>query len=156
MELRIKKAHPNAIIPTRKKAGDSGLDLHAFIPDPYPDDSIFIPPGGRERIRTGIAIELPALDDFGGTVWGYEAQVRPRSGLAHDHGVQACLGTVDNGYRGEIWVNLFNLSFQGFWVRNGDRIAQLVIVPVVLPAVVEVQELSETERGADGFGSTGV
>lgn len=153
MELRIKKLFPNARIPVRKKAGDSGLDLAAFLPE----GPVFIRPGARERIRTGIAIELPPPMTIQGVgLDAYEAQVRPRSGLASEHGIQACFGTVDNGYRGEIWVNLFNLSFNVYRVADGDRIAQLVIVPVVLPAVVEVEELSETERGADGFGSTGV
>lgn len=159
MELRIKKTHPNAIIPRRAKPGDSGLDLYAMIPE----GSVYIEAGGRERINTGIAIELPGsklvtlLDsDWGAIPVTFEAQVRPRSGLAHERGIMAALGTIDNGYRGEIWVNLFNHSFRAHTVRHGERIAQLVICPVVLPAVVEVEELSETERGADGFGSTGV
>ncbi len=143
MELRIKKTQPNAKIPVRAKAGDSGLDLYAFIPE----GSAYIEAGSRERINTGIAIELPE---------GYEGQVRPRSGLAHERGVQTAFGTIDNGYRGEIWVNLFNHSFRAHTVRHGERIAQLVICPVAYPEVIEVEELSETERGADGFGSTGV
>ncbi len=143
MELRIKKTHPDAIIPRRAKPGDSGLDLHAFIPE----GSVYIPAGSRERISTGIAIELPE---------GFEGQIRPRSGLANSAGVQTAFGTIDNGYRGELWINLFNHSFNGHTVRHGERIAQLVICPVALPTVVEVEELSETERGADGFGSTGV
>jgi len=157
MELRIKKTDVRAIIPTRKKPGDSGLDLHAIIDDGY----AWILPGERLRIMTGIAIELPEpqLESTGLGLWGkvrgYEAQVRPRSGLAAD-GILCSLGTIDNGYRGEIGVTLFNHSFDRFRVRHGDRIAQLVICPVVYPTVVEVEELSETERGADGFGSTGV
>lgn len=143
MELRIKKTHPNAIIPTRKKAGDSGLDLHALLPD---GDYRWIGMGERARIMTGIAIELPE---------GYEGQVRPRSGMAAE-GIVCSFGTIDNGYRGDIGVTLFNNSFGPWRVRNGDRIAQLVICPVAYPTVVEVEELSETERGADGFGSTGV
>lgn len=155
MQLRIKKTHPSAIIPTRKKPGDSGLDLHAFIPEGY----VWIQPGRQERIMTGIAIELPSPKRrFGplGEYWiGYEAQVRPRSGLAAN-GILCSLGTVDNGYRGEIGVTLYNHSWDNFRVKNGDRIAQLVICPVVYPELVEVEELSETERGGDGFGSTGV
>lgn len=144
MKLKIKKTRPDAIIPTRKKPGDSGLDLHAMIDNGYE----WILPGERLRIMTGIAIELPE---------GHEAHVRSRSGLTSE-GIVACggLGTVDNGYRGEIGVTLFNHSFDRFRVRHGDRVAQLVICPVALPEVVEVEELSETERGADGFGSTGV
>ncbi len=143
MELRIKKTHPDATIPRRAKPGDSGLDLHAFIPE----GSVYIGPGSRERISAGIAIELPE---------GFEAQVRPRSGMAHSAGVMTAFGTVDNGYRGELWVNLFNHSFSGHTVRHGERIAQLVVCPVAYPELVEVEELTETERGADGFGSTGV
>lgn len=154
MEIRIKKTHPDAIIPTRKHPGDSGLDLHALLPD----GPAYINPGERRRIRTGIAIELPeprCLDDGDREMWGYEGQVRPRSGLADKAGVQTCFGTIDNGYRGEIMVNLFNLSFDGCRIKDGDRIAQLVIAPVLYPTVIEAEELSETERGEAGFGSTG-
>jgi dUTP pyrophosphatase len=144
MELRIKRIHPDAIIPTRARPGDSGLDLHALLPD----GDAFIQAGERRRVRTGIAIELPPA---------HEGQIRPRSGLADKNGVQACLGTIDNGYRGEIAVILFNLSFEGCKIRHGDRIAQLVIQLVAFPEIVEViEELSYTERGTSGFGSTGV
>ncbi len=143
MEIRIKKTHPDAIIPRRANPGDSGLDLHACLPE----GNVFIPPGEHLVIRTGIAVELPD---------GLEGQVRPRSGLAAKHGVQTSFGTIDNGYRGEIAVNLFNFSYGLYRVSDGDRIAQLVICPVVYPAVVEVTELTDTLRGTSGFGSTGV
>ena len=158
MELRIKKLFPTATLPTRKKPGDSGLDLHAHLPA---QEWAIIPPGGNMKFWTGIAIELPLPDTFdtdGGPVkLGYEGHVRSRSGLT-SQGIVACggLGTIDSGYRGEIGVTLFNHSFREFRVNHGDRIAQLVVCPVVLPIVVEVEELSETERGKDGFGSTGV
>lgn len=157
MELRIKRTHPDAIIPTRAKPGDSGLDLHALLPD----GPAFIRPGERQRFNTGVAVELPRahyLSDVPGAPWiGWEGHVRSRSGLT-SQGIVACggLGTIDNGYRGDIGVVLFNLSFQGFTVRHGDRIAQLVVSPVAYPEVVEVAELSDTERGVAGFGSTGV
>lgn len=158
MKLRFKKLDPNAITPVRKKAGDSGLDLHALLSD----GPVTLAPGERARIHTGIAIELPepmTVWGHSGTheLWCFEAQVRGRSGLTNE-GIIACggLGTVDNGYRGDIGVTLFNHSFRYFTVKNGDRIAQLVVCPVVLPELVEVEALSETERGADGFGSTGV
>lgn len=137
------KTDARAIIPQRAKPGDSGLDLYALLED----DRTHILPGERKRIRTGIAIELPE---------GHEGQVRPRSGWAHSAGVMSAIGTIDNGYRGEICVTLFNHSFDTAIIRNGDRIAQLVVCPVAYPMLVEVLELSETERGADGFGSTGV
>jgi dUTP pyrophosphatase len=144
MQMNIKKTHPEAIIPTRQKPGDSGLDLHALLPD----GTAFIRPGERRKVRTGIAIELPL---------GYEGQVRPRSGLADKSGVQTCFGTIDNGYRGEVMVNLFNLSFEGMKISHGDRIAQLVVASVAYPEPIEVtEELPPTERGTGGFGSTGV
>lgn len=158
MQIRIKKTHPDAIIPTRSKPGDSGLDLHAYLPT---QGHAIIEPGGRQRFWTGIAVELARPDVFdtdgGPQMFGYEGQVRSRSGLT-SQGIVACggLGTVDNGYRGEIGVTLLNLSFRSFRVNHGDRIAQLVVCPVAYPEVVEVAELSDTERGVAGFGSTGV
>ena len=144
MNIKVMKTHPDAILPKRSKPGDSGLDLYALMTE----GSVWIAPGERAAIRTGIAVELPE---------GHEAQVRSRSGLTRQ-GIVACggLGTVDNGYRGEVGVTLFNHSVEGYMVHNGDRIAQLVVCPVAYPDVVEVTELSQTERGAGGFGSTGV
>lgn len=150
MKLRIKKVHPTATIPTRKKAGDSGLDLHAHMPS---QEWAVIPPGGVMRFWTGIAIELPG--QLGQTSLHFEGHIRPRSGLA-SQGILCSLGTIDSGYRGEVGVTLLNHSLREFKVRHGDRIAQLVVCPVVYPELVEVEELSETERGTDGFGSTGV
>ena len=143
MELRIKRLQPSAILPTRAKPGDSGLDLHANLPS---QGHAVIGPGERGFFWTGIAIELPE---------GTEGQVRPRSGLS-SQGIVAAFGTIDNGYRGDIGVTLFNNSFRSFTVRHGDRIAQLVVAPVLYPTVIEVSELTETERGVGGFGSTGV
>lgn len=143
MELRIKKLFPSATLPTRAKPGDSGLDLHAHLPT---QEWVMLQPGDQQKIWTGIAIELPE---------GHEGQVRPRSGLA-SRGVVTSLGTIDNGYRGDVGVTLFNHSQNCVFINHGDRIAQLVVCPVAYPEVVEVEELSETERGADGFGSTGV
>jgi dUTP pyrophosphatase len=155
MELRIKKTHPDAIIPTRAKPGDSGLDLYAFVK--APGEYAWLAPGTSWLFMLGIAIELPARLE--GDIWrvGYEAQIRGRSSLTR-RGIIACggIGTVDNGYRGEIGVSLLNLSNSEFKVRHGDRIAQLVVSPVVYPLVVVVDELGQTERGEAGFGSTGV
>jgi dUTP pyrophosphatase len=120
------------------------MDLRAFT-----DREITIPPMGRERIPTGLFIEVPA---------GYEAQVRPRSGLAARSGLTVlnAPGTIDPDYRGEVEVILINLGSEPFTVKNGDRIAQMVISPAVRVKVTETGSLSETLRGAGGFGSTGV
>lgn len=157
IQMRVRRTHPDAIIPTRSKPGDSGLDLYALLPD----GPVVLRAGDRKRIRTGVCVELPdghGVDGWQaprGTWVTHEAQVRPRSGLAAEKGVMAAFGTIDNGYRGDIGVTLFNHSFHDYTVRPGDRIAQLVVVPVVLPEVVEAEELSATERGESGFGSTG-
>lgn len=130
-------------LPAYQSAGAAGLDLVAAT-----DGRSVLAPGARELIPTGIAIALPP---------GYEAQVRPRSGLAARHGVTVLNspGTIDADYRGEIGVILINLSDSEFAISRGDRIAQMVIAPVVQAAVVEVETLDETARGEGGFGSTG-
>ncbi len=135
---------PNAQAPEYKSSGCSGADLRALIPEP-----LCLAPGSRAAISTGISIELPT---------GYEAQVRPRSGLALDHGV-TCLnspGTIDADYRGEIKVILVNLGSEPFTVRTGDRIAQLVIAPVSHASFEIAGSLDSTERGSGGLGSTGL
>lgn len=121
----------------------AGLDLVAAI-----DAPIVLRPGERTGIGTGLAIELPP---------GFEAQVRPRSGLARKHGITLVNGpgTIDADYRGEIVVLVINHGAEPVPIAPGDRIAQLVIAPVVQAELVEVDELTETERGAGGFGSTG-
>jgi dUTP pyrophosphatase len=131
-----------ARLPEYKTAMASGADLRAFIPQ-----EIVLEPGKRLAVPTGLRMELPA---------GYEAQVRPRSGLALEHGI-TCLnspGTIDADYRGEVKVILANLGDKPFRIANGDRIAQLVIAPTA-QARFEPAELGETERGSGGFGSTG-
>jgi dUTP pyrophosphatase len=126
-----------------KTAGSAGLDLPAAV-----EDAILIPAGGRALVPTGFAIALPE---------GYEGQVRPRSGLAVQHGVTVlnAPGTIDADYRGEVKVPLINLGDAPFTVTRGMRIAQLVVAPVSAVRLVEVAELDTTERGAGGFGSTG-
>ena len=121
----------------------AGMDLKAAIEEPVELDSLC-----RAMVPTGLYIELPA---------GYEAQIRPRSGLAAKHGVTVCNspGTVDADYRGEIKVILVNLSKEKFVINPGERIAQMVIAKYEKIEWVEVAELGETERGAGGFGSTG-
>jgi len=120
------------------------MDLRAFL-----DKEITIAPLGRARIPTGLYLEIPL---------GYEAQVRPRSGLAIHSGITVLNtpGTIDSDYRGELGVILINLGSGPFTVKSGDRIAQMVISPVVRVTICEAEFLSETERGTGGFGSTGI
>lgn len=140
--VKFKKLTPTASIPTRATPYAAGLDLYA-------DEEVMLASGERYMVRTGVAIETPA---------GYEGQVRPRSGLAAKAGVTVVNtpGTVDEDYRGEIKIVLINHGSSDFWVRPGDRIAQLVIAPVVYARPVEVEELTPAPtRGDRGFGSTG-
>ena len=142
MTLPFKRVHPDAVLPAYAHPSDAGMDLRSVA-------SLVIEPGKRALVPTGLVVQLPPL---------YEAQVRPRSGLALKHGVTVLNtpGTIDSGYRGEIGVILANFGEAPFTVGVGDKIAQLVIAPVTQPAVVETAEVEETDRGAGGFGSTGV
>jgi dUTP pyrophosphatase len=137
--------NPDLPLPAYETEQAAGMDLRAAVPQ---DGPVTLRPGARDMIPTGLAIALPA---------GWEAQVRPRSGLAAKAGV-TCLnspGTVDSDYRGEVKVILANLGAEDFVIRRGDRIAQMVIAPVVQAQWAEVESLGETARGAGGFGSTG-
>ena len=132
-------------LPAYETAGAAGMDLRAAVPEGEP---LVIRPGGRVAAPTGLCIAVPA---------GFEAQVRPRSGLALRSGI-TCLnspGTVDSDYRGEVKVILANLGEEDFTVRRGDRIAQLVVCPVVRAEWRETSDLDATARGGGGFGSTG-
>ncbi|WP_297517840.1 dUTP diphosphatase [Flavobacterium sp.] len=131
-------------LPAYETLASAGMDLRAQLSEP-----IMLQPLGRAIIKTGLFIELPI---------GYEAQVRPRSGLAAKKGITVLNspGTVDADYRGEIGVILVNLSQEPFVVENGERIAQLIIAKHERAEWIEVDALSETSRGAGGFGSTGV
>jgi dUTP pyrophosphatase len=130
-------------LPAYQTAGSAGLDLCAAV-----DADVVIPPGGRALVPTGIAFALPP---------GFEAQIRPRSGLAVKHGVTVlnAPGTIDADYRGEIQVPLINHGDAPFSVRRGERIAQVVVAAVVQLAWEPVVALPPSERGASGFGSTG-
>ena len=132
-------------LPRQQTAGAAGLDLAAAL---GPDEVIEIAPGDYAKIPTGLAIALPE---------GFEAQVRPRSGLAAKHGVTVLNspGTVDADYRGEVMVLLINHGKEVFPVRRGERIAQMVVAPVSAVTLVAVDTLDETERGSGGHGSTG-
>ena len=129
-------------MPAYAHPGDAGMDLRSV-------DSLVIPVGGRVLVHTGLVVMLPS---------GYEAQVRPRSGLALKHGVTVLNspGTIDAGYRGEVGVILANFGGQPFAVASGDRIAQMVVTPVTSAEVVETADVETTDRGEGGFGSTGV
>jgi dUTP pyrophosphatase len=130
-------------LPARATPGAAGFDLHAAV-----ETDLVLAPRERVLVPTGFAIAVPA---------GYEAQVRPRSGLALEHGIVLpnAPGTIDSDYRGEVKVIVCNTGEQAFTIRRGDRIAQLVIAPVVHAEWEEVASLPPSERGAGGFGSSG-
>ena len=136
-------SEPGAVLPVYKTAGAAGADVCAHIKEP-----VVIKKGERVLIPTGLYFEIPEE---------YEIQVRPRSGLAFKNGVTVLNtpGTIDSDYRGELKVILINLGAEDFTVNDKDRIAQIVVAPVTLGQFVTVQALSQTERGAGGFGSTG-
>ena len=143
MRINIKKLTETAIIPTRQHESDAGYDLYADI-----QELIIIEPHMTEMIHTGIAIEIPD---------GYFGAVFARSGLASKQGLRPanCTGVIDNGYTGECMVALHNDSNVAHTVSPQDRIAQLVVMPYLNVEFNEADELSDTERGDDGFGSTG-
>ena len=149
MELNVKALSPKIgteiPAPFYASAGAAAMDLHACV-----DQAVTIPAGGRAVIPTGIAIALPSA--------GYVALVFARSGLGIKHGIAPayCVGVIDSDYRGEIKCALINLGDKDFTIEKGDRIAQLVFMPVAIASLKEVDTLDETERGAGGFGSTGV
>ncbi len=142
MKLKICKINENAIIPSYAHDKDSGLDLCSC-------ENNIILNNDAKLISTGIIIQLPP---------NTEAQIRPRSGLALNNNITVlnAPGTIDEGYRGEIKVLLINHGERPFEVKIGDRIAQMVIVPVLRPDIEEVEELDKTSRGENGFGSTGI
>ena len=142
MLLKVERIHKDAILPCCAHEGDAGLDLYSV-------DEVTINHGESALIKTGIKIELPKQT---------EAQVRPRSGLALKFGITVLNtpGTIDEGYRGEVGVILINHSNKTFIVEKGMKIAQMVIKPVWKVDVIEVNELSSTERSEGGFGSTGL
>lgn len=140
MKIRFKLLNESAKLPCYKHKGDSGMDV-------FSAENISIPPHGFAKIRTGISAEIPP---------GHELQVRPRSGMQCVNGIVGAWGTVDECYRGEIGVALYNHTDRVYVVYKGDRIAQLVLAPVTRAEIEQVDELNtKTERGTDGFGSTG-
>jgi dUTP pyrophosphatase len=142
MTLRVVRLDPRASLPTRAHPGDAGLDLYAL-------DAAALEPGERASVGTGIAVEIPV---------GQAGLVLPRSGLAARHGISLvnAPGLIDSGYRGELRVLLLNTDPRArFGLAAGDRIAQLVLVRIEEPQVVEVEALDDTARGVGGFGSSG-
>ena len=147
LEIRLQRlAHAEGLpLPAYETGGAAGMDLRAAVPEGEP---MTLRPGSRAMVPTGLCIAVPH---------GFEAQVRPRSGLAARQGI-TCLntpGTVDSDYRGEVKVILINLGEEDAVIRRGDRIAQMVICPVVQATWAEASELVLTARGSGGFGSTG-
>lgn len=143
-KLLIKKLREDAVLPTRATEGSAGMDLYAAIKEP-----VTIEPHKCEQISTGIAIELPSSS--------YAAFVFARSGIARKHGIAPvnAVGVIDSDYRGEVVVGLVNHFEESYTIEPGDRVAQLVIMPVSTMPVCEVEALSDTTRGEGGFGSTG-
>ena len=142
--LKVKLVRPDAQLPKRETSGSAGHDLRACI-----SEDVILPAGGSLRLPTGIAIEMESAD--------YVAIIAARSSMAAKYGVTMAngIGVIDSDYRGEISVLLYNHSHEDFVIHPGDRVAQLLLLPVDLPDIVEVEELSQTQRGEGGFGSTG-
>jgi dUTP pyrophosphatase len=142
MTVLIKRIDPAAVMPSYAHPGDAGMDICSR-------EALVIPPGGRALVHTGLVFQLPP---------DAEAQVRPRSGLALKQGVTVlnAPGTIDAGYRGEVGVILANFGSEPFQVTVGMKVAQVVVAPVAQATLVETVETDETERGAGGFGSTGL
>ena len=146
MNLKIRRLRPGAHIPGRATAGSAGVDLRACCAE----EGLTVAPMERVLVPTGLALELPGPNTVG--------LVFARSGLALKAGLTMAngVGVIDSDYRGELQVPMVNLSDKPVYVANGERVAQLVVMPVEVPDMIEFDSLSETERGAGGFGSTGV
>ena len=146
VQVKMVKVDASAILPSYATDGDAGMDLYSHF---YGEIGRTIPSGDRTVIGTGFRMELPP---------GYEAQIRPRSGLALKYGITVlnAPGTIDSGFRGEVGVIIINHGKSDYCVKDGERIAQMVIKPVEQAEIVEVEEISDTIRGNGGFGSTGL
>lgn len=144
LNVEIKKLSDSAVLPAYQTEGAAGMDVSACI-----EEDVTLNPMERKLISTGFAIAVPD---------GYAAYLYARSGLASKKGITLpnCVGVIDSDYRGEVKVALVNLSDEPFVIKNGDRIAQMVISPVIQVILEEKDELSETKRAGGGFGSTGV
>ena len=140
---RVKIITKSGRVPEYETSGSAGMDIRAYIEEP-----MVIPSGGRALVPTGLFVEIPV---------GFEIQIRARSGLAIRHGIGLVngIGTIDSDYRGEIMVPLINLGEDDFEIKDGDRIAQMVLCSYERMELETVDDLSDTDRGAGGFGSTG-
>jgi dUTP diphosphatase len=146
--LRVKRLDDRAILPEYKTAHAAGLDLAACLPRHDMPESVTVEPGEIVKIPLGFICAIP---------FGFEGQVRPRSGLSTKHGISLpnAPGTIDADYRGEMFIALINLSKVPYTINHADRIAQLIIAPVAHATIYEVDDIEDTVRGANGFGSTG-
>lgn len=139
MNIKVKKLHPDAIIPNVAHPGDAGCDLFTV-------EKVVLNPGERTQVPTGLAFELPE---------GYAALIWDRSGVSHKGGIKTLGGVIDSGYRGEYKIGVINLSDQAYVFEKGHKVAQMLIQKVETPTFEEVEELSDTSRGEGAFGSTG-
>ncbi len=140
IKIKIKKLHPDAILPSYAHPGDAGMDIYSV-------EDVIIPPKERKTISTGISMEYPE---------GYCTLLWDKSGLASKNGLTVLAGAIEYTYRGEYKVVLLNTSDQEYVVKKGDKIAQVIVLPVITAETEEVSELSDSVRGSGGFGSTGL
>ena len=139
MQLKFKKLHPDAKIPSYAYTGDAGLDL-------YTSEDLIIKKGERKSVALGIAVEIPD---------GYVGILFDKSGLSHKYGLKSYGGIIDSGYRGEIHVGMMNLSDADYEFKTGDKIIQILIMPVLQAVVIECADLTDSDRGVGAFGSSG-
>lgn len=139
MIIKVKKLKSDAKLPAYAYPGDAGLDLYSI-------EKIIVPAGSRRAIPTGLAFEIPS---------GYVGLVWAKSGLAFNQGLTTMSGVLDAGYRGELALSIFNTTSEDYCIEKGDKVAQLLIQPVIEAQITETEELSDSSRGTGGFGSTG-
>lgn len=139
MELKVKKLHPEAKLPSYAHASDAGMDLYTIEP-------VTIAPGERVQLKTGIAMAIP--EGYVGLIWD-------KSGLSHKSGLKTLGGVIDAGYRGEVMVGCINTSTSSYTFAVGDKVAQMLIQKIEQPVITEVPDLDTTQRGSGAFGSTG-
>lgn len=139
MILKVKKLTPDAILPSYAHVGDAGMDMYA-------NETVTIQPGQAVKIKTGVAMEIP--NGYVGLMWD-------KSGLSTNHKLKSLGGVIDSGYRGESLLGIINLGTEPYTLEKGHKVVQMLIQKVEHPEVIEVDELSDTSRGAGGFGSTG-